>query len=433
MCEKVLLISYYWHPALGPAVQRWSLFVDEMEKAGITPYVLTVKNGTYPAYDPEYNQEEESSRIIRTATREPFGIYNWLRGKKKSSAVGMGDVSSNPSLISKMGNIIRANFFIPDARVGWKPFAVKKAKELIKEHDIRHVITTGPPQSTHLIGRALKKALPEVFWLADFRDPWVNMYYNKHLLRMDWAWKKDQKLESSVLSTADKTVVVSPGVYSEFADRAKSISLIMNGFDEEDFEENPQSKKEKNFVVSYTGNLTDNQIFDSVWAAFKEVIESHPQGNQVVFRFTGNVSEKFKTIFSKYGLRDRLEIYPYCPHAEAVQKMVDSDLLLLPIPLSSSSKFIIPAKIFEYLASGTPLLAIGPPEGNSSEVLQKGGAGPMIDYSDQTGIEGLIFKELTKWEQEEDFRVKRWSEAVRQFSRQEKAKKLVSILKGSKS
>jgi hypothetical protein len=97
MCKKVLLISYYWHPALGPAVQRWSLFLEELKKAGITPYVLTVKDGTYPAFDPEYNQDEESSRIIRTATREPFGIYNWLRGKKKSSAVGMGDVSSNLS------------------------------------------------------------------------------------------------------------------------------------------------------------------------------------------------------------------------------------------------------------------------------------------------------------------------------------------------
>ena len=195
----------------------------------------------------------------------------------------MGDVSSNQSFISKMGNIIRANFFIPDARVGWKPFAVKKAKELIKEHDIHHVITTGPPHSTHLIGKTLKKAIPDLFWLADFRDPWVSMYYNKHLIRSSLAWKKDKKLESSVLSTADKTVVVSPGVYREFVDRAKSISLIMNGFDEDDFEENPQSKKEKDFVVSYTGNLTDNQIFDSVWAAFKKVIESHPQGKQSFF------------------------------------------------------------------------------------------------------------------------------------------------------
>ena len=82
MCKKVLLISYYWHPARGPAVQRWSLFVEELKKAGITPYVLTVKNGTYPAFDPDYNQDEESPRIIRTATREPFGFTIGCAAKK---------------------------------------------------------------------------------------------------------------------------------------------------------------------------------------------------------------------------------------------------------------------------------------------------------------------------------------------------------------
>ena len=433
MEHKVLLITYYWHPALGPAVQRWSLLVRELQKAGISPIVLTVKDGTYAASNPDYDEGSSDVRVIRTATREPFQIYNWLRGKKKSSAVGMGDVSGNASLLAKAGNFIRANFFIPDARKGWVPFATKAAKRLIAEENISQVITTGPPHSTHLVGMRLKKAFPDIFWLADFRDPWVNMYYNKHLLRTPMAWKKDRQLETRVLNTADKVVVVSGGVKQEFEDRARSISLVMNGYDEHDFAKNPQSQKEDHFIVSYTGNFTDNQIFDSIWEAFAAVIERHPLGDKVRFRFTGNVSENIQGIMDDYCLSPHLEVFPYCPHDEAVEKMVDSDLLLLPIPLSEKNHTIIPAKLFEYLASGSPILAIGPPEGFSSDVLQRSERAPMLDYSDQKAMEDLISKALSKWGEAEGKRVKYHSDAIKQFSRQEQAKKLIEVLRDSKS
>jgi len=428
MEHKVLLITYYWHPALGPAVQRWSLLVRELQKAGISPIVLTVKDGTYAASNPDYDEGSSDVRVIRTATREPFQIYNWLRGKKKSSAVGMGDVSGNASLLAKAGNFIRANFFIPDARKGWVPFATKAAKRLIAEENISQVITTGPPHSTHLVGMRLKKAFPDIFWLADFRDPWVNIYYNRHLSRWRTAWDKDKRLETSVLQTADLISVISDGMRNEFEERAQEIVTIMNGYDKNDFPDSPQSMKEENFIVRYTGNFTDNQVVGSIWDAFAEVIENHDLGDRIQFRFTGNVSQGIIDIISHYGLSDRVTLENYCPHSEAVQKMIDADLLLLIIPDAPGNELIITAKIFEYLASGTPILGVGPENGNAADVLRQGGRAPMLDYSDQKAMEDVIANELSRWGEAEGERVTYSSDSIIQFSRQEQAKKLISIV-----
>jgi glycosyltransferase involved in cell wall biosynthesis len=430
MLKNVLLITYYWKPSRGPAIQRWTVFVDELIRAEVQPIVLTVRDGTYPAVDSSYDISDDPEFVYRTKTREPFKVYNWLKGKPKQSAVGLGDASSESSLFSRLGNFVRANLFIPDARKGWVPFAEQKALELIEQKEIEHIITTGPPHSTHLVGLRIKERYPKLFWMADFRDPWVNVYYNKHLLRTAYAWKKDEKLENRVLATADQVIVISGGMQREFADRAPAITTVMNGYDKQDFVENPKSLKEKQFVVSYTGNFTDNQLFDSIWSAFQEIVSEHPLGDKIIFRFTGNVSQGIQNALSHHNLADRMELHPYCPHDEAVQKMIDSDLLLLLIPIAENNELIITAKIFEYLASGTPILAIGPKKGDAANVLQKSGRPAMYDYHEKDNIKSYIAQNLERWDVMDSERFKETSQAHNQFSRNEQAKKLIAILKG---
>ncbi len=433
MLKKVLLITYYWKPSRGPAIQRWTVFVEELIRAGVQPIILTVRDGTYPALDASYDISDDPDYVYRTKTREPFKIYNWLKGKPKQSAVGLGDASSRTSLLSQVGNFVRANLFIPDARKGWVPFAEQKALELIEKEHIEHIITTGPPHSTHLVGLRLKDKYPFLFWIADFRDPWVNVYYNKHLLRTALAWKKDEKLENRVLSSADQVVVISDGMQREFADRARAITTVMNGYDERDFTENPSSTKEQQFVVSYTGNFTDNQLFESIWSAFQEVVTEHPLGNKIVFRFTGNVSQGIRDAMDQHGLSNRLELHPYCPHREAVQKMIDSDLLLLLIPIAENNELIITAKIFEYLASGTPILAVGPKKGDAANVLQKSQRPGMFDYAEEERIKTFIIENLERWDSMQSLRFKETSLAHNQFSRNAQAQKLIGILRTAAS
>jgi hypothetical protein len=121
--------------------------------------------------------------------------------------------SKNP--IKRLYLYIRANCYIPDPRKGWKKHAVKKAAELIEKEKIKIVITTSPPHSTHLIGLSLQKKY-NIKWIADFRDPWTNLYFNKMLPRSEKTKQKDKQLEDSVVRNADCITVVSHGFKKEF-------------------------------------------------------------------------------------------------------------------------------------------------------------------------------------------------------------------------
>ena len=83
------------------------------------------------------------------------------------------------------------------------------------------------------------------------RDPWVNIYYNKHLQRSKSAQQRIKRLEDLSLGTADSLVVVNNGLREEFSSRAKQVEVITNGWDAEDFPVSVASAKENKFVVRF--------------------------------------------------------------------------------------------------------------------------------------------------------------------------------------
>jgi hypothetical protein len=181
--KKILIITYYWPPSGGPAVQRWLSLANELAQLGWEVFVITVdeKYATYQLHDDSHAKKiHENIKIIKTKTREPFGLYKFFFGRKSIPAPGFSN-ESNPSPIKKVARFIRGNLFIPDPRRGWKPFIVKAASELIIEEQITKVITAGPPHSTHLAGIELKKKFAKLEWTCDFHDLWTDVIYY-HLL-----------------------------------------------------------------------------------------------------------------------------------------------------------------------------------------------------------------------------------------------------------
>jgi hypothetical protein len=176
--KKVLIITYYWPPASGSGVQRFLKFSKYLRDFGWEPVILTVKNGTYVAYDESLlNDIPKGVKVLKTKTFEPFGFYSMLSKKKDSksrASIGL----QKDTFLQKLLIYIRANFFIPDARKGWYNFACKKAVEIIETEAIDAIITTGPPHSTHLIGYYLKDKI-RLPWIADMRDPWTTVFYNE--------------------------------------------------------------------------------------------------------------------------------------------------------------------------------------------------------------------------------------------------------------
>lgn len=386
--KKVLIVTYYWPPGSNPGVLRMLKTCKYLPEFGWQPVILTVKDGSYPSVDETLEGKVDSSvKVFKTQSWEPFRLFNFLTGKKgNTGTVGMANIKDSKGLISRLSLWVRANIFIPDARMGWVPFAYKRAKKLIEEEGIDVVFTTGPPQSTHLVGLKLKKKLG-IPWVMDLRDPWTGIYYNKFLPRTRLARNKDKDLEVEAASSADYITTVSKGLEDEFRSINKNIELIYNGFDEDDFDFEPMGKLKNKFRVCFFGNLLPNQDIDGLWKGIKKALDERNE-LAAIFEliFVGNVHEEILVKLQKRMPGIIIEKRPYMPHSEAVKMMSAVDVLLFIIPDAEDNELILTGKLFEYLASGSEILAVGPVNGNAAEVLDKTGRGKMLGYEDEEGI-----------------------------------------------
>ena len=179
---KVLIITYYWPPAGGPGVQRWVKFVKYLKEFKITPVVVYPKGANYPWLDSVLKQDIASDlEVISVPIFEPARILAKL-APKKSKSISKGMVNTqDPSLLERIMMAVRGHLFIPDPRKYWVRPTVKCLESYLDKHpEIKLVITTGPPHSVHLIGHKLKQSRG-IKWMADFRDPWTEIYYHKAL------------------------------------------------------------------------------------------------------------------------------------------------------------------------------------------------------------------------------------------------------------
>jgi glycosyltransferase involved in cell wall biosynthesis len=321
----------------------------------------------------------------------------------------------------KLLRFVRGNFFLPDPRRGWNKYAFKKACELIEAEEIHHIITTSPPHSTQLIGLKLKKKYPEIKWIADLRDPWTDIYYYNQFYPTLISKTIDKRFETSVLRNADKIITVGNSLKELFASKVNGISskidVITNGYDEADFTA-AQGIIPTRFTITYVGTLSDNYPVEGLLPALKTL---HDSGIDFILRFVGTVSERTRN-FIKSQIPEKLLVFlPYVPHNEAINFMRESSLLILIIPLHQSSKSIITGKIFEYLASGKPILCLGPIDGDAAEIINMCNAGQTFTYYSFGEISDFMVK-ITGDPGKSDMT------AVKNFSRMNLVRRIAGIL-----
>lgn len=380
MSKKVLIFTYYFPPAGGVAVQRFLKFSKFLPEFGWEPIIVTVENGSYPYYDESLLKEvPANAKVYRTKTFEPFELYNLLKGKKgKAMPVVSVGAGGKKSLFQKLSEYVRANFFIPDARKGWVPYAVAQAEAILETEKIDAIITTGPPHSTHLIGLELKKKFG-VKWMADFRDPWTKIFYNNMLPRTAATAAKDKVLEREVLNNADAISVISPGLQREFEYAAKNIRVIYNGYDEEDFSSALPSVNRDYFLIRYVGNLMASENPEHFWKAIAQLTK---EGKKIKLELIGRVDAPVQESIRQNGLERVVEYRSFVPHKEATLLMQSCDMLLFLIPNVPDNKLILTGKLFEYLGSGTPLISFGPVDGDAAAILSQTGRARMIGFNE---------------------------------------------------
>tara|TARA_X000000950_G_scaffold289450_1_gene413634 strand:+ start:30851 stop:32011 length:1161 start_codon:yes stop_codon:yes gene_type:complete len=386
---------------------------------------VTVRNGSYPSFDSTLENEIPSNcNVLKTRTIEPFTLFNILQGKKgKQMQVAMADLKGEKTKFKKIANLIRANLFIPDARKGWNYFAYREASKFLKNNAADVIITSGPPHSTHLVGLKLQKKF-NIKWLADFRDPWTEISYNSLLMRSNRSIRKDKMLETQVLEKASQVLVVSEEMKRSFANRCNQINVLHNGYDESDFEEqnNPQNPQ---FTITYTGNFKNNQNINLWWECLKKM---NLLKKNIVFQIIGNIAPLIEESIEQKDISMVVQKVSFVPHLEAIKFMQQADLLFLPIPKVENNLGILTGKIFEYLASKTPILAMGPENGDASKILSKLHREPMIGYNDRQKLEKTLNDHYDKWYNNTDTKIK--SNLHNTFNRKNLTLKLIDIING---
>ena len=385
--KKVLIITYYWPPAGGPGVQRWVKFVKYLRDFGIEPIIYTPENPTYPILDPHIAADiPEDLTLLKTKIFEPYALAS-LFSKEKTQKISAGIIpTKKPSLLDKLLLWIRGNLFIPDARVLWVRPSVKYLSEYLTEHPIDTIITTAPPHSLHLIGLRLKEQFPSLRWIADFRDPWTTIGYHSQLRLTKRSARKHLAMERTVLQTADTLIVTSPSTQREFqAKTSRPIEVITNGYDDDFPTQTPSLSPY--FLLSHIGSLLSERNPEPLWQVLSEMTKEQPDFRRDLrLCLAGKVSDEVLTSLQKWQLTDYLDLKGYISHTEAIALQRQSQLLLLLEINHPKTEGIIPGKLFEYMASQRPILALGYKQWDVKDIIAQTQTGITLSLTDTQAI-----------------------------------------------
>lgn len=426
--KKLLIIAYYWPPSGGAGVQRWLKLSKYLSDLGVEVHVITVDEN-YASY----TQTDQSLlhdihpkvKVYKTKSFEPINIYARLVGKENVPTAGFANVDS-ASFKQKLVTSIRSNFFIPDPRKGWKKYAVRKAIEVIQKENIKTVITTSPPHSVQLIGLALKKKLG-IKWIADFRDPWTDIYYYQLLRHTAYSKYFDSKYERMVLENSDQIITVSQGCKDSFLSKTDKISsekiqLIPNGFDHTDFE-NLEKEKNNIFTITYTGTISDQYEPQIFFDALQDLTQKY-QNAAFKFQLIGSLSPRIKSYLEP--LKFEFEFIPTVPHSEINQYQKQADLLFLAIPNVSFAKGILTGKLFEYLGTHNKILALGPEDSDAASILKQCNAGEIFDRKNKQPIFDYLEKSYQTFLNKEEEKVNELE--IQKFTRQYQANQVKHLI-----
>lgn len=370
--KRALIVSFYWPPSGGGGVQRWLKFAKLLPEHGWDPIVVTPSNPDVPVTDPSLQSEVSNHIEVWTfPIWEPSRVLRALGVGRPSSRLG-SDGGRPTSLLGRLVLWVRGNLFVPDARVGWVNPTTQRLLQKLQDTPVDVIVTTGPPHSMHLIGLALKRAtgLP---WVADFRDPWSTMDYLDDFALSPKTRRRIQDLEREVVQTADCVVVTSHGALRELGVAKDGHGVVLpNGWDRDDF---PPTRTERprnqTPVLGHFGALYGARNPQNLWPALADSSWSFCAGGPISSDILQNI-EASGVPFEWQG---------DLPHQEAIQAMLECDALLIAHNNSASARASTPGKVFECLATGLPLLVIGPPESDLAALCESWGVA-FFDHDD---------------------------------------------------
>lgn len=411
--KKILLITYSFPPVAANRSKRATNLVKNLSAFGWKPYVLTVKNPAVCEYDYTYATDYfEGISITRTWSIN-FGFGKLKKNNSNYSETRPPVFKFSTNFFIKIFASYKDFIFYPDTRIVWFPSALIAGFRIIKRHGIHVIMVIGEPYSSFLIGVLLRfiTGLPLVI---DFRDEWVGFnefHYPKRQKILD---KLDRMIESIVIRNANLITVTTEGIRKNFIFRypkyKNKFCYIPNGFDQSDFQNIKVSKhsNRRQLTITYCGSVYEGRTIRFFLQALEEILREHPEfTNDIKFVFVGTKDKAEERFFKKPLLKKIIEDCSFLPHRIALDKMLQSDLLLC---LRESDPRIsyryIPGKIYEYLACQIPILALVLQQEEIASLIRRTNSGVIITPDDVKGIKNFLIDALMKIKNGQNFSFK---------------------------
>jgi glycosyltransferase involved in cell wall biosynthesis len=297
--------------------------------------------------------------------------------------------------------------FLPDAYRGWSQAALRAGDRRLREGGIDALWTTSSPESAHLAGLRLRKK-HHVPWVADFRDPWVGRV--THRSPTPWHEARHRAMEQRVIHAADRVTLVSEALVALYRKRYPEVDpgrfvYLPNGFDSDDWrrasredDRDPGARgRERAFVLLHAGQLAHRPTVHTLLEAARRVVERDPAAaHDLRLRFLGGNEEIGMQEEARYGLGPMLEIQPSRPHIQSLAEMSRASALLLLGHGGAADALLYTGKIYEYLSSGRPVIAILD-EGPAADLIRSTAAGIVFRPGDTQAVAAALENRLQAW------------------------------------
>ena len=411
---RILLAAYHFPPSAAVGGLRITRFARFLPEFGWRPYVLTID-------DADRGQGEGTDRsrlagleaVSITRTRAPSGILDlYSRIKRKvlrfrkppgghGAAVGTRARPAGETIAQRLRRYATSLFvLLPDEEKNWALFAAVPAVRLIRRHRIDCILTSAPPYSVHFVG-LVAKLVTRVTWVADFRDPWMDDVPPAHC--RSWLSERLQHwMEARVMNNADRVLATTERMRDAMMARyphlpGEKFSCLPNGIDVGGLAAGDIPDKYAPLTITYAGSLyldrTPEPLFEALGALVNEgKVRLDDFRIKLVgsCRFIGDVETE--AVARRYGVESAVEIIDRLPRTEAIRIMQRSHLLLVLAP--PNHRLVLPAKIFDYLGSGSKLLALTEP-GATADLMRETDGGMCFSQKDVSGLKAYFHELLT--------------------------------------
>ena len=397
MMKKVLVVAYYFPPMGMGGVQRVLKFVKYFPQFGWEPVVLTVKDVLYHTDDPGLLSEIEGIPIHRSGSFDPLRLAGMWRRKPENGGTKIHFREARRRNVFMMANRLLSAIMVPDSKILWVPHACAAGLRIASDIVPDCVFTTSPPISGHLVGMAIAHRF-RIPWIADFRDLWTGDSQGSdvtplHALINRWTARLVTRKADGIVSVSKSIAMDLAGLNSEKS--VKSV-VIPNGYDPEDFT-NVIPRSTGKLVFTYGGTF-NRDIHPGIFlSALSMAFEKNSELKSCVrVRFSGRDLEgSVERHVRQHCLEPWIESIGYQTHGEWIRTMMDSDVLLLFLPKHAPDGMVT-GKIYEYLASGKPIVALVP-NGQASRIILHHGRGVVVDPDDRESLAGEILRIHELW------------------------------------